>query len=199
MKRMKANEFVSEEVPAASNESPRRIFIVAECPTFREGLTQILNFAGDLMVCGAAGAVDQALTAIARTKPDLVLADLDFPRKRGLELIKALRSVDRSVKLLTISTHNEAPHVARVFRAGGDGYIGKQENPDEIVSAIHDCLEGQMYVSEKVMESQQAAGRNRNPMRRLGRRSIQRIPTLRSWSWLATARADAKKLTNARN
>ena len=133
-------------------QPPKRIFIVEDYPFLRDGLKQILNDAGDLMVCGTAGAVDQALPAIRRTKPDLVLADIDLPGTRGLELIKKLRSVDRSVKLLAISAQKEALHAAKVVRLGGDGYIMKQEDPDEIVHAIHDLLEGHIYVSEEVME-----------------------------------------------
>jgi DNA-binding NarL/FixJ family response regulator len=140
----------------------KKIYIVEDDPAFREGLTQILNDAGDLTVCGMSGAVDQALPAIARTKPDLVLADISLPGKSGLGLIKELRSVVRSVKLLVISMHNEALYAARVLRSGGDGYIMKQEDPDEIVYAVHDVLEGHIYVSEEVMESTRGGGRRRS-------------------------------------
>jgi DNA-binding NarL/FixJ family response regulator len=112
-------------------------------------------------VCGAAGTADQAFPAIARTKPDLVLVDISLPGKSGLELIKEIRSVDRTVKLLVISMHDEALYAARVLRAGGDGYIMKQEDPDEIIQAIRDVLEGHIYVSEEVMASTPAVGRNR--------------------------------------
>lgn len=149
---------------AAKSKSARRrkkIYIVEDHPTFREGLVQILNSAGDLTVCGMAGAVDEALRGIARTKPDLVLLDITLPGKSGLELIKGLRSVDRVVKLLVISMHDEALYAARVLRLGADGYIMKQEDPDEIVYAIHDVLQGQIYVSEEVMESKKGGGRSR--------------------------------------
>jgi DNA-binding NarL/FixJ family response regulator len=139
----------------------KKIFIVEDHPTFREGLTQILNSAEDLAICGMAGTVDQALPAIARAKPDLVLVDISLPGKSGLELIKELRSVDRAVKLLVISMHDEALYAARVLRSGGDGYIMKQEDPDEIIYAIHDVLAGHIYVSEEVMESAKGGGRSR--------------------------------------
>jgi len=143
-------------------QPPKKIYIVEDHPAFREGLTQILNDAGDLTVCGTAGAVDQALPAIARTKPDLVVADINLHGKRGLKFIKELRSVVRSVKLLVISMHNEACHAARVLRLGGDGYILKQEDPDEIVYAIHDVLEGHIYVTEEIMERPRGRGQSRS-------------------------------------
>jgi DNA-binding NarL/FixJ family response regulator len=139
----------------------RKIYIVEDHPTFREGLTQILNSAGDLTVCGMAATADQALPAIARAKPDLVLVDISLPGRSGLELIKEVRSVDRSVKLLVISMHDEAIYAARVLRSGGDGYIMKQEDPEEIIYAIHDVLSGHIYVSEEVMESTRSGERSR--------------------------------------
>ena len=140
----------------------KKIFIVEHHPAFREGLTQTLNDAGDLTVCGTAGTIDQALPAIARSKPDLALADISLPGKSGLELIKKLRSVGRPVKLLVISMQNEAHYVAKVLRSGGDGYIMKQDDLDEIVYAIHDVLEGHLYVSEEVIGKPRGGGRSRS-------------------------------------
>jgi DNA-binding NarL/FixJ family response regulator len=141
----------------------KKIYIVEDHPTFREGLAQILNDTTDLTVCGAAGAVDQALPAIARAKPDLVLVDISLPGKTGLELIKELRSLDSAVKLLVISMHDETLYAARVLRLGGDGYIMKHEDPEEIVNAIHDVLEGRIYVSEQVMERSRTGTRSPPP------------------------------------
>jgi DNA-binding NarL/FixJ family response regulator len=48
--------------------------------------------------------------------------------------------------------YDEALYADRVLRAGGDGYIMKEESPDEIIDAIRDVLDGHIYVSEEVME-----------------------------------------------
>jgi DNA-binding NarL/FixJ family response regulator len=53
--------------------------------------------------------------------------------------------------------HDEALYASRVLRAGGDGYIMKQEDPEEIVLAIHDVLAGRIYVSEAVMAARSKA------------------------------------------
>jgi DNA-binding NarL/FixJ family response regulator len=129
----------------------RKIFIVEDHPVFREGLVQIISGEKDLNVCGEAGDAEHALQAIARLKPDLVLVDITLPGKSGLELIKELRSQNSQIKLLVVSMHDEALYADRVLRAGGDGYIMKQEDPEEIVHAIRDVLGGHIYVSEEVL------------------------------------------------
>ena len=118
---------------------------------FREGLAQIINSEDDLTVCGEAEDAEHALEAILGLKPDLVLEDITLPGKSGLELIKELRDLNLSVKLLVLSMHDEALYADRVLRAGGDGYIMKEEDPEEVVHAIRDVLGGRIYVSEQVM------------------------------------------------
>ena len=130
---------------------PKRVFIVEDHPVFREGLVQIINGESDLTVCGEAGDAEQALEAIARLKPDLVLVDISLPGKSGLELIKNLRARNGGAKLLVLSMHDEALYADRVLRAGGDGYVMKQEDPEEVVHAIRDVLGGRIYVSEEVL------------------------------------------------
>jgi DNA-binding NarL/FixJ family response regulator len=128
----------------------KSVFIVEDHPVFREGLAQIINGEPDLIVSGKAGSAEEALAAIPRLKPDVVLVDITLPGKNGLELVKELRLRDGEVKLLVVSMHDEALYADRVLRAGGNGYIMKQEDPEEIVHAIRDVLGGHIYVSEQV-------------------------------------------------
>jgi len=131
--------------------SPRKIFIVEDHPVFREGLAHIVNSETDLTVCGEAGDAEHALEDIVRLKPNLVLVDISLPGKSGLDLVKELRLRNGGVKVLVVSMHDEALYADRVLRAGGDGYIMKQEDPEEVVHAIRDVLDGHIYVSEQVL------------------------------------------------
>jgi DNA-binding NarL/FixJ family response regulator len=131
--------------------SPRKqIFIVDDHPVFREGLVQLVNREADLAVCGEADNGLQAQTAIAQLKPDLVLADIGIPGKSGLELIKDLQAMLPEIAVLVISMHDETLYAERVLRAGGRGYIMKQEGPEKILGAIRQVLDGQVSVSGKM-------------------------------------------------
>jgi DNA-binding NarL/FixJ family response regulator len=137
-----------------SSSTARRVFIVEDHPVFREGLVRMLGVEKDLEICGEAGDYEQGLKDVQRLRPHIVLVDLELPGKSGLDLIKKIRSLKLPVKLLVVSMYDEALYADRVLRAGGDGYIMKEESPDEIIHAIRDVLDGHIYVSEEVMASQ---------------------------------------------
>ncbi len=117
----------------------------------------MLSNEADLEICGEAGDYTAGLKGIQKNKPDLVLVDLELPDKSGLDLIKKVRSLKLPVKMLVVSMYDEALYADRVLRAGGDSYIMKEESPEEIIQAIRDVLDGHIYVSEEVMESQMKA------------------------------------------
>jgi DNA-binding NarL/FixJ family response regulator len=128
----------------------RRIFLVDDHPVFREGLGLLIRREPDLEVCGEADDADQALAAIQRLKPDLVLADMGLPGKSGLELIKDLFALQREIPVLIVSMYDEALYAERVLRAGGSGFVMKQEGPDKMLQAIRQVLSGQISLSGKI-------------------------------------------------
>jgi len=141
---------MAKELPARA--ARKQIVIVDDHPVFREGLVALLNREADLTVCGEADSAPGALAAIERLKPDLVLADIGLPGKSGLELIKDLRATLPEIAVLVISMHDETLYAERVLRAGGRGYIMKQEGPERILQALRRVLGGQIFVSEKMSD-----------------------------------------------
>lgn len=121
-------------------------------PVFREGLSRLLREEKDLLVCGEASNAVQALKLITKLKPDLVAVDINLPGKSGLELIKEIRKLKLPVKMLAVSMYSEAVFAQRVLRAGGHGYVMKEEDPEVIVLAIRDILAGRVYVSDEVFD-----------------------------------------------
>lgn len=133
-----------------SKSTAKQIFIVDDHPVFREGLVGLVKREKDLAVCGEADNASQALSAIESLQPDLVLADIGLPGKSGLELVKDIRAVCPKMAVLVISMHDETLYAERVLRAGGRGYIMKQEGPEKILQAIRQVLDGQISVSGKM-------------------------------------------------
>jgi DNA-binding NarL/FixJ family response regulator len=134
-----------------TRENVKKVFLVEDHPVYAEGLIEILKGEPDLVICGQAGSAEEALRVIPGLSPDLVLVDITLPGMSGLDLIKRLRAKYAGLKMLVISMREEQLYAARVLRAGGDGYVMKQQDPEEIIGAIRDVLDGRIYVSEEVL------------------------------------------------
>ena len=119
------------------NESPRRV-------------QKRIMVVDDQSVCAEAQNAEQALEAVSKSNPDLVLTDITLPGKSGLELIKDLRAMQPDLPILVISMHDESLYAERVLRAGARGYIMKHEGGDDIIRAIRQVLSGKLYVSEQM-------------------------------------------------
>jgi len=131
-------------------QPPKRVLIVDDHPMMRQGLAQLIEHEADLCVCGQADRARQALETIAASQPDLVLVDISLPDRSGLELIKDVHALRPNLPLLVVSMHDEALYAERVLRAGGRGYVMKQEGGKILMQAIRQVLGGQIYVSEKM-------------------------------------------------
>jgi DNA-binding NarL/FixJ family response regulator len=130
----------------------KHILIVDDHPMMRNGLAQLIGNERGLKVSGEADNAAQAMKFLA-TLPqevDLVLCDISLPDKNGLELIKDIRALHPELPILVVSMHDELIYAERVLRAGGRGYIMKQEGGVKFIQAIRQVLSGQIYVSDKM-------------------------------------------------
>lgn len=131
----------------------KRILIVDDHPMTREGLREVINREMDLTVCSEAANASQALEAVQKLGPDLVLTDITLPGRSGLELVKDLKTLQPQLKILALSMHEESLYAERMLRAGANGYITKQQPAEELVKAIRMVFEDHIYVSKEVSES----------------------------------------------
>ena len=134
-----------------TNSPQRRIFLVDDHPLVREGLANLINQQGDLMVCGQAEDAAQALAGIGSTQPELALIDISLKTASGLELVKDLKQHFPSLMMIVLSMHDEMLYAERALRAGARGYVMKRETTKEVLTAIRRVLQGDIYVSERVV------------------------------------------------
>jgi DNA-binding NarL/FixJ family response regulator len=134
------------KTPAAKT----KILIVDDHPMMREGLAQLIGQQPDMEVCGQAGDAHDGLKQVKLLKPNLVLVDLTLPGRDGLELIKDIQALEAGVMVLVLSMHDESLYAERVLRAGGRGYVMKQEGGKRIMEAIRQVSAGHIFVSEKM-------------------------------------------------
>ena len=128
----------------------KQIFIVDDHAMFRDGLRQLIDREADLMVCGDAADVIEALEGISKSKPDLVIVDISLSGKSGIDLIKAIKDKYEDMPVLVVSMHEESLYAERALRAGAMGYVMKQEPAKVVKMAIRKLLAGDMHLSEKM-------------------------------------------------
>ncbi len=128
----------------------KRVLIVDDHPMMRTGLAQLIDNEPDLKVTAEADNAGQAINLVSKQKFDLALLDISLPDKNGLELIKDIRAIHPDLPLLVVSMHDEMIYADRVLRAGGRGYIMKQEGGQRFLHAIRQVLAGKIFVSEKM-------------------------------------------------
>ncbi len=128
----------------------KRILLVDDHPLMRRGQADLLNREPDFEVCSEAGTAREAMEAIAQLKPDLVLVDMALPDKDGLELIKDIQALQPNLAVLAMSMQDESLYAPRVLRAGGRGYVMKQEGSERLAKAIRTVLSGQVALSPRM-------------------------------------------------
>lgn len=127
-----------------------RILVLEEHPLLRAGITDFLNAQPDLLVCGGADNIREARGEIAKSKPQLLITALRLGSGDSLEFVKALRAEKPGLLILVYSAFEEAIFAERTLRAGADGYVMKTAPKEELLAAIREILNGNIYVSRDV-------------------------------------------------
>ena len=149
-------------ITAVPKKTKNRILLVDDHPIVRQGLSEMINQARDLAVCGTAEDLHGALDAIDGLKPDLVVVDISLRGSNGIELLKNIKVRFPKLQVLVLSMHDESLYAVRALRAGAGGYIMKQEATENVLTAIRQVLSGEIYLSnqmEKRMMHQLIGGR----------------------------------------
>lgn len=130
-----------------------RVYLVDDHPIVRQGLIKLIEQEEGLEVCGEAGNVSDALSAIRELDPDVILVDISLEDSNGLELIKLIDDLGLQIPMLVLSMHDESLYAEHALRAGASGYVMKQAASNTLIQAIEKVMDGEIYVS-KTMSSQ---------------------------------------------
>ena len=127
-----------------------RILILEEHPLLRYGVAHFLNSQPDMIVCGESDNIRDARHKLQECKPQLLLTALRLGTGDSLEFLKALKSERPALLILVYSAFEETIFAERAFRAGVDGYVMKKAPKEELLTAIREIVNGNIYVSHDV-------------------------------------------------
>ena len=136
-----------------NGNSRHNVFIVDDHPLVREGLANLINQQTDMAVSGEAEDSGGAISGIGTNPPDVVLVDISLKNESGLELVKTLKNQFPELAVIVLSMHDEALYAERALHAGARGYVMKRETTKNVLTAIRRVLVGDIYVSDRVVNS----------------------------------------------
>lgn len=127
--------------------APIKIILVDDHALCRNGLADLLVHRGHMDVAAATGDPDKVVGLLREHQPDLLVLDLRMPTTDGLSLLRQIRAecFDTPVLILTMSDAQE--DFAAALRAGVRGYLLKDMEPDEVISAIARAARGELTVA----------------------------------------------------
>lgn len=130
----------------------KRVLLVDDHPITRGGMVSLLDPEPEVEVVEVAGSVQEALEKTERVHPDIVISDLSMKGRNGLELIKDLKVSHPEIQVIIVSMHDEMLYGERVLRAGGWGYLMKEDAADNLVEAIRKVADGKNYLSSDLSD-----------------------------------------------
>lgn len=129
-----------------------RLVIADDHAIVRGGLRQIFATVPDFEVVGEAVNGAEVLDCVRQQEADLLLMDLNMPGVSGPDLITRIRAHRPQLPILVLSMHNEAQVAARVLKAGANGYITKDSEPDLLLGAMRKVAAGGKYIVPELAE-----------------------------------------------
>jgi DNA-binding NarL/FixJ family response regulator len=124
-----------------------RVLIADDHAIVREGMKQIAMADRSIVVAGETSTADETLRKVQSEPFDVVVLDLSFPDRSGLEIIADIKRARPSVAVLVLSMEPQAEFAMRCLRAGASSYLEKRAAPEQLVRAIRRLAEGKKYLS----------------------------------------------------
>lgn len=117
----------------------------------REGLKNLLELDGDIQVISEAVDGEDCLDKLQVVTPDVLLLDINMPKKNGLEVLKSLKSKRSKLKVLVLTVHNEIEYLMKAVDIGVNGYVLKDSESAELKKAIFTVAEGETYIQPSLI------------------------------------------------
>lgn len=118
-----------------STTATLRVVLVDDHQLIREGLRRAFDRAGDIEVVGEAASIAEALSALERLKPDVLVTDVRLPDGDGIALTTQVRSGNPTMGIVVLTMYAGDDQVFAALDAGASGFVGKDAPAEEVVAA----------------------------------------------------------------
>ncbi|HZV50590.1 MAG TPA: response regulator transcription factor [Candidatus Dormibacteraeota bacterium] len=127
-----------------------RVVIADDQALVRAGFRLILEEAGGFQVVGEAADGEEAIAAVRRHRPDLVLMDVRMPNLDGIEATRRILSSGASCRVVILTTFDLDEHVFAALRAGASGFLLKDVSPEQLVASLRMLAAGEALLAPSI-------------------------------------------------
>ena len=126
------------------------ILIIEDHELTRFGLKTAFDgveFLGQLFEADSA---EKGIDIFQNEKINLIIMDLGLPNMNGIEATKKIRSMDKDIKIVILTSHNDEKEVLNSIKAGANAYCSKEINPQRLVSVVQSVLDGAAWFDPSI-------------------------------------------------
>ena len=128
-----------------------KVILVDDHVMIREGIKQLLEFDQKIEVVAQANDGIECLEQLEKVEADILLLDINMPKKNGLDTLSEIRRNKKKIKVLMLTVHEEVEYLVKATDIGVDGYILKDSGSAELKKAIYAVLEGDSYIQPNLI------------------------------------------------
>ncbi|MDD5395126.1 MAG: two-component system response regulator NarL [Thiothrix sp.] len=133
------------------HEALQRLLIVDDHPLFRKGVRYLVNMVPSFTIVGEASCGQEGIDMALSLAPDMILLDLNMKDMSGIDVLKVVKAsaLDARVVMLTVS--DQVDDLVAALRAGADGYLLKEMEPEELVEKLGEAAAGRITLTERLI------------------------------------------------
>lgn len=126
------------------------ILLIDDHPLFRKGIAQLIQTADEFTIVGEASCGKEGIEKALTLLPDLILLDLNMKDMSGIDVLKALKASDLDARIIMLTVSDHAEDLVAALRAGADGYLLKDMEPEDLLANIRSAGLGRLTLNDKL-------------------------------------------------
>lgn len=130
-----------------------KVMIADDHAMVREGIKRLLEYDGTIEVIAEASDGQECLEMLEKEKPEVLLLDINMPKKNGIDVLEKIKKDKMNLKVLILTVHSEVEYLLKAVDIGVDGYILKDSESSELKKAISVILDGESYIQPSLIPS----------------------------------------------
>jgi two-component system nitrate/nitrite response regulator NarL len=128
------------------------VIVIDDHPLFRKGVADLIAMEPALRLVGEAADGESGIRLARETQPDLILLDMNMKGMDGIATLQRLRAQDLDARVIMLTVSDNEEDVVAALRAGADGYLLKDMEPEDILRALQRATAGRLVISERLTE-----------------------------------------------